>query len=69
MRASSEEALSEIAKLRFELVHCETLAQALEFCSNSSPDAVLLDLGLPDAQGLETVRRMHAQPNRRLLSC
>jgi len=54
-----EEALSEIAKLRFELVHCETLAQALEFCSNSSPDAVLLDLGLPDAQGLETVRRMH----------
>jgi len=54
-----EEALSEIAKLRFELVHCVTLAQALEFCSNSSPDAVLLDLGLPDAQGLETVRRMH----------
>jgi diguanylate cyclase (GGDEF)-like protein len=54
-----EEALSETAKFRFELVHCETLAQALEFCSNSSPDAVLLDLGLPDAQGLETVRRMH----------
>jgi len=54
-----EEALSETAKLRFELVRCETLAQALKFCSNSSPDAVLLDLGLPDAQGLETVRQMH----------
>jgi two-component system, cell cycle response regulator len=54
-----EEALSEIAKLRFELVRCVTLAQALEFCSNNNPDAVLLDLGLPDAQGLETVRRMH----------
>jgi two-component system cell cycle response regulator len=54
-----EEALSEIAKLRFELFRCETLAQALEFCSQKSPDAVLLDLGLPDAQGLETVRRMH----------
>ncbi|MGC2417994.1 MAG: GGDEF domain-containing response regulator [Candidatus Acidiferrales bacterium] len=54
-----EEALSEIGKWRFELVHCETLAQALEFCSSSSPDAVLLDLGLPDAQGLETVRRIH----------
>jgi two-component system cell cycle response regulator len=54
-----QEALSEIAKLRFELVRCETLAQALEFCSNSTADVVLLDLGLPDAQGLETVRRMH----------
>jgi len=54
-----KEALSEIAKLRFELIHCETLAQALEFCSKSIPDAILLDLGLPDSQGLDTVRRMH----------
>jgi diguanylate cyclase (GGDEF)-like protein len=54
-----EEALSEIAKLRFALVRCASLAQALESCANESPDAVLLDLGLPDAQGLETVRRMH----------
>jgi two-component system cell cycle response regulator len=54
-----KEALSEIAKLRFELVHCETLAQALEFCSKNIPDAILLDLGLPDSQGLDTVRRMH----------
>jgi two-component system, cell cycle response regulator len=53
------EALSEIAKLRFELVHCETLAQALEFVSKSIPDAILLDLGLPDSQGLDTVRSMH----------
>jgi diguanylate cyclase (GGDEF)-like protein len=51
-----KEALSEIAKLRFELVHCETMAQALDFCSYGGPDVVLLDLGLPDAQGLETVR-------------
>ncbi len=54
-----EEALSEAGKLRFELVRCETVAQALKFCLNGSPDVVLLDLGLPDAQGLETVRRMH----------
>jgi diguanylate cyclase (GGDEF)-like protein len=54
-----KEALSEIAKLRFELVHCETLAQALDFCSKNIPDAILLDLGLPDSQGLDTVRRMH----------
>lgn len=54
-----KEALSEIAKWRCELVSCETLAQALEFCAKSSPDAILLDLGLPDSQGLETVRRLH----------
>jgi two-component system, cell cycle response regulator len=54
-----KEALSEIAKLRFELAHSETLAQALEFCSENTPDGILLDLGLPDSQGLETVERMH----------
>jgi two-component system, cell cycle response regulator len=54
-----KEALSQIPKLRFELVHCETLAKALEFCGNGSPDAVLLDLGLPDSQGLDTVRQIH----------
>lgn len=53
-----KEALSEIAKLRFELVHRETLAQAIEFCASSTPDAILLDLGLPDSQGLDTVRRI-----------
>jgi two-component system, cell cycle response regulator len=54
-----KEALSEMAKLRFELAHCETLSKAIQACSKSVPDAVLLDLGLPDSQGLETVRRMH----------
>jgi diguanylate cyclase (GGDEF)-like protein len=53
------EALSENAKFGFELDYCVTVAQALEFCSKNNPDAVLLDLGLPDAQGLNTVRRMH----------
>ena len=54
-----QEALSDIAKFRFELVHCKTLGQALEFCSKNVPDAILLDLGLPDSQGLDTVRSMH----------
>jgi two-component system, cell cycle response regulator len=54
-----QEALSEIVKLRFELVHCEKAAQAEEFCANDLPDAILLDLGLPDSQGLETLRRVH----------
>ncbi len=56
------EALSEIsgiAKLKLEIVHCETLAQALQSCSVFTPDVILSDLGLPDSRGLETVRRMH----------
>jgi len=52
------EGLSEIAKWKLEVVHCECLAQALQSCTDKTPDAVLLDLGLPDSQGLDTVRRI-----------
>jgi DNA-binding NarL/FixJ family response regulator len=41
----------------------ETAAQALRLADKLRPDLVLLDLGLPDAQGLsclETLRRRHA---------
>jgi len=53
-----KEALCEIAKPPLELVHRETLAQAIGFCADNTPDAILLDLGLPDSQGLDTVRRI-----------
>lgn len=53
-----KEALSEVEKPQFEFLHRETLAQAMESCSSHTPDAILLDLGLPDSQGLDTVRRM-----------
>jgi two-component system, cell cycle response regulator len=53
------EAFAEIPDSRFELAHCGTLAQALEFLAQSKPDIVLSDLGLPDSQGLEAVRRIH----------
>jgi two-component system cell cycle response regulator len=52
------ERLSETAELPFELFHCATLAQALESLAKESPDVLVLDLGLPDAQGLESVRRV-----------
>ena len=53
------EALVEIPESRFELTHCETLAQALGCLEKSKPDVILSDLGLPDSQGLEAVRRIH----------
>jgi two-component system cell cycle response regulator len=53
------EALAEIADSRFEITHCETLAEAHEFLAKSTSDVILSDLGLPDSQGLETIRHIH----------
>jgi len=51
------ECLAETAELPFELFHRATLAEALESLAKESPDVILLDLGLPDARGLDSVRR------------
>jgi signal transduction histidine kinase len=40
--------------------HAETLQQALTLCTEHLPDAVLLDLHLPDSHGLDTFRLLHA---------
>lgn len=42
----------------FELIHVDRLAAALERTKQERFDAVLLDLSLPDAKGVETVVRM-----------
>jgi len=54
-----QEAFREIADLQSEIVHCQTVRQALESLAGGRPDVALIDLGLPDAQGLEAVRRIH----------
>jgi len=43
-----------------EVMHAETLADALVTCARELPDAVLLDLELPDSHGLTGLRRLHA---------
>ena len=53
-------ALAEIAELQFEFTQRESLVQACELLAKDKPDIILLDLGLPDSQGLETVRRVRA---------
>jgi signal transduction histidine kinase len=39
------------------LIHAKTMVEAEECLTNHSVDLILLDLGLPDAQGLDAVRR------------
>jgi diguanylate cyclase (GGDEF)-like protein/PAS domain S-box-containing protein len=43
-----------------ELDHVESMRDAVEYLAQRTVDIILLDLGLPDAQGLDAVRRAHA---------
>ncbi|HXN72570.1 MAG TPA: EAL domain-containing protein [Candidatus Acidoferrales bacterium] len=43
-----------------ELKHVESMGEAEKHLAGHAVDVILLDLGLPDAQGLETVRRIRA---------
>ena len=54
----TRELLSEVRNIRFELIHVESLKAALDQVGRESFDVVLLDLSLPDAQGLTTVERL-----------
>ena len=46
--------------LRVQVEAAERLADGLERLGQGGIDAVLLDLGLPDSNGLDTVRKVHA---------
>lgn len=56
-----QEAFAEIAGMRFQFILCKTLKEALEHLAKGRPDICLLDLGLPDAQGLEAVLNIHRE--------
>src|SRR5580692_1332234 len=43
-----------------ELTQVETMSQAEKHLAGAAVDIILLDLGLPDAQGLESIRRARA---------
>jgi diguanylate cyclase (GGDEF)-like protein/PAS domain S-box-containing protein len=47
-----------------ELTHVECMSDAEKHLSEHAAEIILLDLGLPDAQGLEAVRRARAAPPR-----
>src|SRR5262245_44565991 len=53
------EALAEVETDRFELSQAGSLEEALRYVAENSYDVILLDLTLPDEQGLDTLLRMH----------
>jgi len=55
-----QEMFKEQGSQSVEFEHVECMKDAEKFLAARSADIVLLDLGLPDAQGLEAVRRAHA---------
>jgi DNA-binding response OmpR family regulator len=53
------EMLNEQESHRIDLTHVESMVDAEGRLAEGTTDIILLDLGLPDAQGLEAVRRAH----------
>jgi len=53
------EMLMEISSFRFEMVHVEKLAGALEHLKEATFNVILLDLNLPDSQGLDSFIKVH----------
>jgi len=54
------EMFNEQGSHRPELTHVENMSEAEKHLAAHAVDVILLDLGLPDAQGLGAVRRTHA---------
>ena len=55
-----QEMLSEEKLAVNNIVHVDRLSKGINRLTNGNIDAVLLDLGLPDSQGLGTFEKMHA---------
>lgn len=53
--------IAEVEDVTFELHHEKTLAEALAALSIGEFDAVILDLGLPDSNGIETFEKVREQ--------
>ena len=55
------EMLAEATKMTFDLQYADRLQAAIEYMDQNDVEVILLDLGLPDSQGLETLRQVYAQ--------
>lgn len=55
-----QEILIESNVARFKIIHADRLAKAITLLREEPFDVVLLDLSLPDSQGLETLKKVQA---------
>ncbi|MCP5007698.1 MAG: diguanylate cyclase [Planctomycetes bacterium] len=55
------EELMDVHYKGFELLHADTLKKGLSVLGRGETDVVLLDISLPDSQGLDTFSRIHKQ--------
>src|SRR4030043_1195561 len=56
-----KEMLAEAPDVSFELKSANRLSTGLERLAKETPDVILLDIGLPDSQGLDTLKKVYAQ--------
>jgi diguanylate cyclase (GGDEF)-like protein len=54
-----QEMLFEIKEAKFNFIWADKLSKGLELLTRNGIDIVLLDLSLPDSQGLETFKKLH----------
>ncbi len=55
------EMLAEASNVTFDVKYADRLQAAMEYLSQNRVEVILLDLGLPDSQGLETLKKTYAQ--------
>ncbi len=55
------EMLAEVSSITFDVQYADRLQAAIEYLGQNKVEVILLDLGLPDSQGLETLRKIYAQ--------
>ena len=55
-----QEMIREVGTAKIELTHAERLDEALKCLEGDSFDTVLLDLGLPDSQGIDTFNSVNS---------
>lgn len=51
-----------LEKAGFTVIHAENGSEALRLALADHPDLVLMDLQMPEMDGYESARRMHAEP-------
>ncbi len=56
-----EESGKDVDKAEYELISRDSHGKAMEYLAENTVDAILLDLSLPDSEGIDSVRRLIAR--------